>query len=550
MYDKKQKKWISDCNTDELKRILNNPELTEDNDTLFLKASEYLSDIKKAENVVQSVAIIEELAKNNHLPSVFAMGQMFYYGWAVSKDRKKALEWYNKAADSGYAPAIQALSEIKKAKTTKIISAIVSLSVITALIAGVIYFTVISGLQIIKVNDRTDLTKVTTTDEFASEIRDLISNYDDELVISGKASSNRILIKFEGNKLDLSDFLADKVIARENNIVIIQFSDEEEAKRCLEILKKEKNIIFAEEDGYNFSSDTVSEEYCTLSLIGSPEPTDRYASWGVADMGLDRLSEYVRNNFSDREVIVAVIDTGARPHSVFAGRYIKGINAVTGTDVFPAEHGTHVAGTVLDAANCENIYVWSIDVFNGSKYASSLAIGLALEMAIAIDVDVINMSLGGPCNGYEDSIIKEAIDAGITIVAAAGNETIDSTKNSCCPAHIEEIITVGAYDINHNIAYFSNYGDCLDVCAPGVEIWSLSHIQDNMIHPLQGTSMASPHIAALAALLKAIYPDAKPDEIETMIKASCRTFTNSKAYSSGKYGAGAPDATIFIESYR
>lgn len=549
MYDKKYKKWISDCDTDELRRLLNKPELADDCNTLFLKASEQLSDIDKSENVVNSVSIMEKLAEKNHLPAVFAMGQMFYYGWAVSKDRKKALDFYNRAAKEGYAPAVETLADIKKAKRIKIISATVSTVLAVAFVIAGVYIAVMGTARIIKVNDQTELVTVTTSDEFISQVRAIISEYDDELVVSGQVSSNRVLLKFEGNRLDLSDFLADKVIARENNIVIIQFSDEEEAKRCLEILKNEKNIIFAEEDSYSISAGSVSEKYCSLTPVGSPDPTDQYDSWGVPDMGLDRLSEYVSKNFSDRDVVVMVIDSGARVHSAYANRYIEGVNAVTGSAVVVDEHGTHVTGTVLEGAFCDNIYVWNVDVLSGGEYVSALAFGLALEMAIDAEVDVINMSLGGPCSGYSESMIHDVIDAGITVVAAAGNDTIDSTINSMCPAHIEEVITVGAYDVNHDIAYFSNYGDCVDVCAPGVEIWSLSHLKDNTIHPLQGTSMASPHVAALAALLKAIYPDARPAEIESMICESCRAFTNEKAYSSGKYGEGAPDATVFIENY-
>lgn len=549
MYDKKQKKWISDCNTPELQQMCRNPENIEDLEVQFLKASDLLSKIESKENTVQAVAKMELMAKREYMPAVFAMGQMCYYGWGVSKDRKKALELYKKAADAGYDPAKQALSDLKRAKRIRIFAVVLPACVATAIGAIVLTLFLKGGTQIIKVNEMTDLSQTVTAKEFSAELSKLIIDYDNELVISGEASSNRIILKFEGNRLDLSDFLADRVIARENNIVIIQFADETEAQRCLDELKNEKKILFVEEDEYNITLESISEEYCTLEPVASTDYTEDYYSWGVPDMGLDKLSEYVRNNFSENEVLVAVMDSGALIHSINAHRYEGGINVVTGGPVTVDQHGTHVAGIVFDGADCDNIRLCNLDVFANNEKSPSTVYSAAIDLAVELGASVINMS----CRGEESRLlvetIKDAYNNGVVIVKSAGNDTSDIATDCSFPAHMNELIVVGSYDIDHSISYFSNYGDSVDVCAPGSEIWNCSYLGDGIVEKLQGTSMAAPHITAMAALLRAIYTDAAPSDIENYIKRSCRTFRNPSAYATGVYGAGAPDATVFIETY-
>lgn len=547
MYDPKLRKWISNWENEEIETNEYDQE-TKQRNADFLYASHLLCDIENKENIVKSVAILEALCDEEFPPALFAMGQLNYYGWSIAKNKKRGIEFYKKAAFKGFQPAKQALQ--KKRKNRMYIAFTLAFTVCLAVaVIGVIFSVIKSGIQLIKVNDQTTLTKVTTVQEFTKEISDLVSKYDDQLVISGKKSSNRIILKFEGKVLDLSDFLAYKVVARENNIVVIQFSNEEEAEKCLSELKTEKNIVFIEKDEYQTSLKIISEKYCSLKPIKSTEVTNNYYSWGVADMGLDQLSAYVNKKFSSNEILVAVIDNGALIHSENEHRYQKGYNVLTGGDVLPLDHGTHVSGTVLDGANCDNIIVKNYDVFNGKKKCSYVALYTAVNMAVADGADVINMSLGGPHSSLIDEAVDAAVDAGVVVVCSAGNETDNTANGLSCPADCTAAIVVGAYDINHNIAYFSNYGDSVDVCAPGVEIWSYSNEHDGSLVALQGTSMASPHVAAMAALLRAIYTDAKPIEIENYIKNSCRIFRNPSAYATGNYGAGAPDATIFIETF-
>ncbi len=561
MFDKKKKIWISDCNSPDLKNMCRDPENSDKPEVRFLKASEMLSKINSGGDTAQAVAAMETLAKEGFPEAMFATGQMFYYGWGVHKDRKVALQWYKKAADASYRPAQQLLAENKKRKIISLLSAalaVLALSgIIFAAVFGMSQIRLPAVERIIHVHEDTELQEVMTVDEFTSQIQSIIAEYDDALVISGQVSTNRIMLKFEGKELDLRSFPADKVIVRENNVVIIQFANEKEAQDCLEALKKQEGILFAEFDEYSIAFSAIDERYCDLQPVYSTDMTNEYMSWGVADMGLDKLSDYVNANYSDEEVVVAVIDSGALVHSENAHRYIDGYKVATGGDVIPDEHGSHVVGTVLDGADCDNIKVWSVDCYfwgydeNGELIHGTniLTIYNAYQLAIQAQVDVINFSQGW--KGHVQLLheaVDEAVAAGIVVVQAAGNKSCDTNQCTSCPSEATEHIVVGSYNIDHEFSWFTNYGATVDVCAPGEAIWSYDEEVDGGYEMLQGTSMASPHIAALAALIKCIYPEATPAQVEMYIKDYCRTFTN-KDYLTGLYGAGAPDATAFIESY-
>lgn len=97
--------------------------------------------------------------------------------------------------------------------------------------------------------------------------------------------------------------------------------------------------------------------------------------------------------------------------------------------------------------------------------------------------------------------IRDVISQGIVVVVAAGNEASDTV--TCCPAHVGEAITVGSCDPPANPAIFTNYGKAIDVCAPGVDV--ISYYRASQFTILSGTSMSTPHVSALAAILKHYY---------------------------------------------
>lgn len=561
MFDREDRMWHSDCVDEELLRWADEPANADRPEAGFLRASDILSRYRRGSEAAEAVLLMEQAVKEEYAPAVFAMGQMFQWGWAVHKDAGKAMEFYRHAAELDYMPAVKALAEVRRRRLINIATTCIIALVCVLPVVGI--FRLVRQTDpktIIYVHRDTELTRTTNVEEYAGELRDLISAYDDELVISGQVSTNRLILRFESDRLDLSSFLADKVVAREDNVVIIQFSSEEEALRCLEELNRTNGIVFVKMDEYNMIQIDDLDDFPAedIPLLAPKDMNADSYSWGVSDMGLDQLSDYVAGAYSDRSVLVAVMDTGAVAGSEFQDRFIPGYNVITGGDPLPDLHGTHTVGTILDCTRGTNVRVVNIDVFNttldgevnggGSRLRlSDSKYDLAITYAVNMGAQVINISMRTVLHNasFEDAVVR-AVNAGVVVVKSAGNYSgnLDSGEISC-PAELDEPIVVGAYDINHNIAGFSNYGSSVDVCAPGVDIYSQYYLDESSLIKLMGTSMATPHVAALAALVKMIYPNATPAQVELYIKDYCRN--TNWAYDTGLFGAGAPDATCFIE---
>jgi subtilisin family serine protease len=226
-------------------------------------------------------------------------------------------------------------------------------------------------------------------------------------------------------------------------------------------------------------------------------------------------------------VVVAVLDTGVGPHAELNAALLPGRNftdspggSTDTTDRYG--HGTHVAGTIgADVGSyvegvAAGVRILPVKVMSdtGSGYSSSVASGIV--WAADHGAAVINMSLGAP---VADDVVPAAIayarSKGVTIVAAAGN---DDSSAPFYPAAYSGVIAVSAVDDQEAKASFSNYGSDVDVAAPGVGI--LSTYPGDRFASMSGTSMATPHVAGIAALAKATAPSLTPDQVELAIENS------------------------------
>ena len=227
----------------------------------------------------------------------------------------------------------------------------------------------------------------------------------------------------------------------------------------------------------------------------------------------------------NNDVIVAVVDTGVDlQHPDLKGRLLKGYN-VQSPDDDPTDdvgHGTHVAGII--AANVNNNEGIAGMTWNGKilpvKALDQTGAGTTYSVAQGIiwatdnGAKVINMSLGNYADAqFLHEAIKYAYDRDVVLVAATGN---DNTERPGYPAAYPEVLSVSATDYNLRKASFSNYGDYVDVMAPGESI--ASTYPDNQYAALSGTSMACPHVTALAALIRSINPDLKNTEVMDIIR--------------------------------
>ncbi len=259
----------------------------------------------------------------------------------------------------------------------------------------------------------------------------------------------------------------------------------------------------------------------TQDFIVTIDTVQTDPTWGLdridqTSLPLDETYEYA---YDGTGVKVYILDTGIRStHQEFAGRVTCGENFVIGEDCEDANgHGTHVAGTVggLTVGVAKNVDLVTVKVFGFDGSADFSTIIGAIEFVITDSPGtrkVINMSLGGPgrFTAFED-VINDAVAAGIVVVVAAGNEATRACDSS--PSFVPSAVTVGASDIVDAAAVFSNHGSCVDIFAPGVDIYSAYWFDDDAYAILSGTSMAAPAVAGAAALYLEANPTWTPDQV-------------------------------------
>ncbi|RBY78512.1 peptidase S8 [Blastococcus sp. TF02-09] len=243
-----------------------------------------------------------------------------------------------------------------------------------------------------------------------------------------------------------------------------------------------------------------------------------YPQWGNTTVRSDAARAEVSPG-ALADVVVAVLDTGVSLHGELAGALLPGrdfTGSPGGVNDDRQGHGTHVAGTVAaDAGSvvegvAAGARVLPVKVLgdDGSGYSSWISGGIV--WAADRGADVINMSLGGQYSStVYDAAVAYARSKGTTVVAAAGNA---NTSAIFMPAATPGVIGVSATAQNGAKAVFSNYGSYVDVAAPGVDI--ISTYPGNRFGWMSGTSMASPHVAGVVALMEAAAPSLTPDQVE------------------------------------
>jgi subtilisin family serine protease len=268
--------------------------------------------------------------------------------------------------------------------------------------------------------------------------------------------------------------------------------------------------------------------------------------------GLDRIDQrnlprngtYDDRGFQGANVHVYVIDTGLRgDHTEFTGRVGAGATAINdgrGTSDCQG-HGTHVASTVLGTVTgvAKKAIIHPIRVLdcNGSGATSGIIAGVDFVRTNGIRPAVANLSLGGGASTAMDNSITSLFNSGITPVVAAGNEN----QNACnvSPARAAAAITVGAVDDSDRRASFSNFGTCVDIFAPGVNVLGAGISSTTAGVLLSGTSMASPHVAGVAAEFLSKSPGATPAQVTSAI---INAATTGKVLNAG---TGSPNRLLF-----
>jgi len=273
------------------------------------------------------------------------------------------------------------------------------------------------------------------------------------------------------------------------------------------------------------------------------EPEPEAASkvpWGVQRVGAPAAWD---QGVTGAGIKVGVIDTGIDyTHPALAGNYKGGYNAVKpGED--PKDdhgHGTHVSGTI--AADGDDIVgvapkasLYAIKVLDGSGGGTIAGVIDGIGWAVKNGMQIVNMSLGGPSSEELEAAVKAAYDAGVTVVAAAGN---DPEAEVSAPACYAQAIAISASDSGDALASFSTTGPQVAFIAPGVKVPSTW--LGGGLKSISGTSMATPHVTGLAVLAYSMGARS-PDAIRNALKAAAKPLPNLKPE---QQGAGMIDAGL------
>jgi subtilisin family serine protease len=285
------------------------------------------------------------------------------------------------------------------------------------------------------------------------------------------------------------------------------------------------SAFMSEEDALAIAAEPAVE-YVEEDSIMEAVVTQTNATWGLdridqRDRPLNGTYTYTRTGSG---VTAYVIDTGIRrTHSQFGGRAVHGFTAINdgrgSTDC--NGHGTHVAGTIggstYGVAKAVRLVAVRVLSCSGSGSTSGVIAGVNYVTGnhTSTNPAVANMSLGGGASSSLDTAVRNSIADGVTYAIAAGNSNANAANFS--PARVGEAITVGSSTSTDARSSFSNFGSVVDIFAPGSSITSAWSTSDTATRTISGTSMATPHVAGVAARFLQGSPGASPATVRNTL---------------------------------
>ena len=294
-----------------------------------------------------------------------------------------------------------------------------------------------------------------------------------------------------------------------------------------EALSQDFRVAYVEEDG-----------------IVTADATQSNPPWG-----LDRIDQRNRPlnaiytfNWTGAGVFAYVIDTGIRTtHTQFGTRAAAVFDAFGGNGQDCNGHGTHVAGTIGGSTYgvAKSVNLRAVRVLNcsGSGTNSGVIAGVDFVRLNRQNPAVANMSLGGGASSAVDTAVNNLVNSGVVLAVAAGNSNANACNSS--PARAVNPMTVGSTTTTDARSSFSNFGTCLDIFAPGSGILSAYSTSNTATATLSGTSMASPHVAGVAALYRQANPSASATTVRNAIVNNATTNVVTNA------GTGSPNRLLY-----
>lgn len=322
----------------------------------------------------------------------------------------------------------------------------------------------------------------------------------DSLTVFDSYSSCRLIIKTSGGKPG-EDGGALARVSMPGDRYVLQYADRYDAMRAAELFRTSEDILAC-----------VPDRRVHVDAISNPDASS--VCWGSVYAQADSFMQNLPDAGSLPHIVVAVVDTGVdMEHPFLQGRIADGGWDFINDDDDPTDdqsHGTHCAGIIRDATP-DNVKILPVKVFdeNGGGYLALAMTGVSY--AAEMGADVVSMSFGVIYGKnfveteesidiiYGDDVLATCRNHDTLLVAAAGNN-MTNADGRFFPACLEEIIAVSSVDKFGGRSYFSNYGDYVDLAAPGDSI--LSSVPGGGYETMSGTSMSTPLVAACAALLR------------------------------------------------
>jgi subtilisin family serine protease len=284
-------------------------------------------------------------------------------------------------------------------------------------------------------------------------------------------------------------------------------------------------------------------KYVEEDGVMTADTTQSNPTWGldrIDERSLPLSGSYTYTG-TGSGVRVYVIDTGIRTsHTQFGGRALAVFDAFGGNGQDCNGHGTHVAGTIGGSTYgvAKNALLRAVRVLdcNGSGSTSGVISGVNWVTTNHISPSAANMSLGGGASSSLDTAVTNSINSGVTYAVAAGNSNTDACTQS--PARAGSAITVGSTTSSDARSSFSNFGTCVDIFAPGSSITSAWASCDTCTNTISGTSMATPHVAGVAAVYISRF-GGSPSTVRNALvnNATTGVITN--------VGSGSPNRLLF-----
>lgn len=339
---------------------------------------------------------------------------------------------------------------------------------------------------------------------------DVIESTRNAVVVEDDFQTMRLIVKAPV----LTDIMgAEKAIGYHGEY-ILSYASREDAISAYEVFSRQPDCTVSPDVVVSIDDDEGNVELSADSLKNGKK--DHY-SWGVEFLGLDKLEEKLENESYDLpEIKVAVLDSGIiRTNKYLEGRItVEGYNFISDMEDVTDDHGhgTHVSGIVADGTP-DNVKILPVKVMNENGKGTLVTVRAGLAYSLNQGASVVNLSLSTADKdsvlNFLDTTLEELVSRKVIIINSAGNDQKDASYYY--PPRLDTVIAIAALGNQNQIASYSNYGAVIDFAMPGSSV--VSTYQEGLAYK-SGTSMAAPHAAAAAALLKTWNPNLTQEEVK------------------------------------